>query len=440
MRGEIRTYRVPVAVTALMVLALGFWGWTSWRAILEHDQERARRFAAGVFDSMGATIKALAEDGRLGRAQIEEVLEKVIRNSPVRFVALEQDGVRILSTGDAPAGLELPSEEGSSFRGECLVLWRKVDMRGDRRAGEGQGGAGTEHVAVSMLPRGEVAMVVGLELPPNRSGSSKAVRALLLTLLTALLFIAASLVAWVMAIRSRLLAQQLETERARRTHLEELSLAAAGLAHETKNPLGIILGIAQQIANNPRLPDESRVMLEQVIDEVDKAAARLGDFINFARQRGVRATLLDGQELCSKVADILRPDFEAAGVELEVESVPAMIVADEDMLRQILVNLLLNALHASSAGGSVKIRMERRGHQVSLSVEDHGRGIEPDLLPRIFKPYVAGTQGGHGLGLAVVKRYAEDHGWDIEVHSEPGCGTTMSILGIQVATQGGSRP
>lgn len=99
MRGEIRTYRIPAAVTTLRVLAVGFWGWTSWKGILEHDQERARRFAAGVFDSMERTIEALGQDGRLGRGQIAEVLENVICNSPVRFVVLEQDGVRIFSSG-----------------------------------------------------------------------------------------------------------------------------------------------------------------------------------------------------------------------------------------------------------------------------------------------------------------------------------------------------
>lgn len=162
-----------------------------------------------------------------------------------------------------------------------------------------------------MLPAREVVMVVGLEPPPNRPGAFRSVRGLLLTLVTALFFIAASLVARIMATRSRLLAQQLVAERVRGTRLEELSLAAALLAHETKNPLGIILGMAQQIANNPNQPEESQVMLEHIVDEVDKAAAKLGDFINFARQREVRATLLDAQGLCFKVVDILRPDFES---------------------------------------------------------------------------------------------------------------------------------
>ena len=279
MRGEIRTYRIPAAVTTLMVLAVGFWGWTSWKGILEHDQERARRFAAGVFDSMEGTIKALGQDRRLGRGQIAEVLENVIRNSPVRFVVLEQDGVRILSSGETPVGLSLPSEEGEGLTGDYFLLWRKVDLKGDPRAREEHGGSEEEHVEASVLPAREVVMVVGLEPPPNRPGASRAVGGLLLTLVTALLFIAASLVARIMATRSRLLAQQLVAERVRGIHLEELSLAAAGLAHETKNPLGIILGMAQQIANNPHQPEESQVMLQHIVDEVDKAAAKLGDFI-----------------------------------------------------------------------------------------------------------------------------------------------------------------
>ena len=270
---------------------------------------------------------------------------------------------------------------------------------------------------------GDQVMILGFEIPGESRMLSAARQSIVLTLVTALLFVTASLIAWIMVIRSRFLAGQLEAERARRAHLEELGLAAAGLAHETKNPLGIILGLAQQISGNPEEPEQSRVMLEHIIDQVDKAQARLGNFMTFARQRKVNAISLDAREMGAKMAEILRPDFDAVGVKLEMNCAPLRILADEEMLRQVLVNLLLNSLHASSAGGKVTVRMDRKGKRAVLTVEDQGSGISPELLPNIFKPYVAGNAEGHGLGLAIVKRFVEEHGWTIRVDSQPNRGT-----------------
>ncbi len=163
---------------------------------------------------------------------------------------------------------------------------------------------------------GEQLMILGGDVRDH--GYPKALTHMLMPLATAILLLTASVAAWIMVIRSRLLAEQLRTERARSAHLEDLGLAAAGLAHETKNPLGIISGIAQQIARNPEVPEQSKVMLETIIDEVDKSASRLGHFMTFAKQREINAVKLDIQELAARIAEILQPEFDAAGVTLEV--------------------------------------------------------------------------------------------------------------------------
>jgi two-component system, NtrC family, sensor histidine kinase HydH len=106
------------------------------------------------------------------------------------------------------------------------------------------------------------------------------------------------------------------------------------------------------------------------------------------------------------------------------------------MLRQVLATLLLNSLQASPKAGRVAVRMERHGSRAALVVEDQGCGILPDLLPDIFKPYVAGDPDGHGLGLANVKRFVEDHGWTITADSQLDRGTVMTIAGIRLF-QGG---
>jgi signal transduction histidine kinase len=379
---------------------------------------------------LAGAIHSLEENGRLKRAEIERIVEHIIRDSPYQFLVLKQNGRRILQAGDIPAALTLPSAETESFENGFYLFSRKVHLH----EGDGWKGAFGLHFSGSTglgISSGEQLMILGGEIRDH--GYPKALTHMLIPLATAILLLTASVAAWIMVIRSRLLAEQLKTERARATHLEDLGLAAAGLAHETKNPLGIISGIAQQIVRNPEAPEQTRVMIETIIDEVDKSASRLGHFMTFATQREIRAVQVKINELAAKIAEILQPEFDAAGVALEVDCPLMTIIADEDMMRQVLVNLLLNSLHASREGGRVEVRLERYGsQQATLVVKDQGCGISPDLLPDIFKPYVTGNRDGHGLGLAIVKRFVEDHGWTITADSQLNRGTMIRISGIRL--------
>lgn len=426
MSATIRTYLNPIIVTILMVAGMGLWAWQRWQSELEYYDDRVYRHASGVFDAVEGTIQALEKLHSLKRGQIEGVLENVVRLSHLHFVALEQDGKRILEVGSAPATLPLMSGEGKSLIGRELLLWRRVRFQDEA---EKHLNKNTDRPDPRSEGREQV-MILGFEIPRVSRTLSAAKKSIVLTLVAAMLFLTASLMAWIMVIRSRLLAGQLEAERARRAHLEELGLAAAGLAHETKNPLGIILGLAQQISANPEEPKQSRLMLEHIVDEVDKAQARLGNFMTFARRRKINAIFLDIQKVAGKVAEILQPDFGAVGVTLVMDCPPIEILADEEMLKQLFVNLLLNSLHASSPGGTVTVRMARKGKTAVLTVEDQGSGVSPELLPNIFQPYVSGNAHGHGLGLAIVKRFVEEHGWTIGVDSQPDRGTVISISGI----------
>jgi two-component system, NtrC family, sensor histidine kinase HydH len=429
-----KTYRVPLVATALVVVALASWAWQDWRNFAEHVEERERHRALGVSKMLAGAIHSLEENGHLNRDEIERIVGHMIGDSPYEFIVLEQNGRRILQAGDIPAALTLPSAETESFAKGLYLFSRKVHLR----QGDGWKDALDPHANVSEstglgISSGEQLMTIGGDVRDH--GYPKALTHTLIPLATAILLLTASVAAWIMVIRSRLLAEQLRTERARSAHLEDLGLAAAGLAHETKNPLGIISGIAQQIARNPEVPGQCKVMLETIVDEVDKSASRLGHFMTFAKQREINAVQLDIQELATRIAEIMQPEFDAAGVTLEVNCPLRTIVADEDMLRQVLVNLLLNSLLASPESSTVTVRMERHGARATLVVADQGCGILPELLPDIFKPYVAGNPDGHGLGLAIVKRFVEDHGWTITADSQLNLGTVITVSGI-VLVQG----
>jgi two-component system, NtrC family, sensor histidine kinase HydH len=413
-----------------MVAALAFWSWRVWQDIDGRRREGERFRATDFSNVLTGALQALFANEDLSREEIKRILDGIVRNSPYQFFVLEQNGRRILQTGNLPAALSTSPEKEGRPDENLFIFRRKVQLlRGEGRETVPKAPAAADEARPIGLERGEQLMIFGGDIHEDPF-YSEAVKGILVLHAGAILLLTASFAAWVMAIRSRLLAEQLRAERARSAHLEDLGLAAAGLAHETKNPLGIISGIAQQVARNPEVPEQSRSMIETIIDEVDKSASRLGRFMTFARRQEINKVPLDIRKLVSRIAEILQPEFDAAGVTLEVDCPPMTVLADEDMLRQILVNLLLNSLQASSPGNRVMVRMERHGGLANLVVEDQGRGIPPELLPNIFKPYVAGNPEGHGLGLAIVKRFVEEHRWTITAESQCRRGTAITVRGI----------
>ncbi len=431
MSSILRTYRLPLAITLVTAAVLTWWAWRDGRDFGSHFADKERHRSVVLCRMLAAGIHAMEEGGHLKPDEIQGIINSIISSSPYRFFVLEQNGRRIYQAGNIPASLTLPSTETVRIAGDLYVVSHRVNphrvnaWNDDPYSDDiNEGPAGIEP------DRDEYLMILGGGF--QHAGREFSLMHTFARIGIILFFLTAGVATWHMVIRNRVLAEQLKTERAHSAHLEELGLAAAGLAHETKNPLGIISGIAQQIISDPKIPEQSRGLLDAIIDEVDKSASRLGHFMTFARQRKTNAVHVELQQLCAGIAEILQSEFDAAKVMLKVSGPPMTVLADEDMLRQILVNLLLNSLQASSEGGGVEVNLTRRGERATLEVADQGCGISPELLPNIFKPYVAGKPDGHGLGLAIVKRFVEDHGWTIDVETQPGRGTVIRISGIMI--------
>jgi len=221
--------------------------------------------------------------------------------------------------------------------------------------------------------------------------------------LTALLFIS-----WSYAARNQELKERLHSAMSRKTEMDEIGLAAAGLAHETKNPLGVIRGLAQNISADSDNPDDARGKAREIMEETDDTTARLGDFLSYAKIRSPNPERLNAKAHIERIAGLMRDDFSDVGVSLETDVEPLAIEADPDMLSQILVNLLTNCLKFTEKGDKVAIKLtsDKKG-RATLSVSDTGAGIPPDILPKVFKPYVTRSAGGCGIGLAIVKRIAD---------------------------------
>ena len=218
------------------------------------------------------------------------------------------------------------------------------------------------------------------------------------------------------------------------SHLKELNLAAAGLAHETRNPLNIIRGMAQMISRLPDASPEVRAQSKTIVDETDKVTAQLTEFINYSRPREVRRTKIALTAAAGEIVRTLNFDIEEKKLRVETGGDPLAIEADEQLLRQVLFNLLINAIQAVSEGGQIKIEVHRASAtEALLEIRDDGHGVPPENRQEIFKPYFTTHQKGTGLGLAVVSQIVLAHGWEIQCLPNEPKGTIFRITHLKIA-------
>jgi signal transduction histidine kinase len=218
------------------------------------------------------------------------------------------------------------------------------------------------------------------------------------------------------------------------SHLKEMNLAAAGLAHETRNPLNIIRGMAQMISKQADAPAEIREKSRAMVEETDKVTAQLNEFINYSRPREVRRSQLALTSAANEVVRALNYDIEEKKIRLEVTGDPMTVEADEQLFRQMLFNLVLNATQAVDEHGRIQIVTRKSGAaEASLEIRDDGPGVPPERRQEIFKPYFTTHQKGTGLGLAVVQQIILAHGWEIECLANEPKGAVFRITHLKLA-------
>jgi len=217
------------------------------------------------------------------------------------------------------------------------------------------------------------------------------------------------------------------------SHLREMNLAAAGLAHETKNPLNIIRGLAQMISKQDDAPAPVREKSRGIVDEADRVTAQLNEFINYSRPREVRRSPVALGSAVGEVVRALGYDLEEKAIQLTVQPDLPRIEADEQLLRQALFNLLLNATQALDRGGEIRVTAARHGEStLALEISDNGPGVVPEHRQEIFKPYFTTHQKGTGLGLAIVQQIVLAHGWEIECLPHEPRGACFRISHLKV--------
>jgi len=218
------------------------------------------------------------------------------------------------------------------------------------------------------------------------------------------------------------------------THLKEMNLAAAGLAHETRNPLNIIRGLAQMISRQPEAPGETRQEARDIIAEADKVAAQLNEFINYSRPREVRRVALSIGPVVKEIGRALGYDLDEKKISFELKGEPLSIEADEQLLRQALFNLILNAIQAVNGDGKIEVLAQRlNASEAALEVRDNGPGVPVDQRAEVFKPYFTTQKTGTGLGLAIVQQIVLAHGWEIQCLPNEPHGAIFRITHLRLA-------
>jgi signal transduction histidine kinase len=218
------------------------------------------------------------------------------------------------------------------------------------------------------------------------------------------------------------------------SHLKEMNLAAAGLAHETRNPLNIIRGQSQMLSRLPGASPEVRAQSKIIMDETDKVTAQLTEFINYSRPREVRRTKIPLTAAASEIVRTLNFDIEEKKLRVEVIGDPLAIEADDQLLRQLLFNLIINAIQAVGEGGQIQIEVRRaNATEATLEIRDDGSGVTPENRAEIFKPYFTTQQKGTGLGLAVVSQIVLAHGWEIQCLGNEPKGALFRITHLKLA-------
>jgi signal transduction histidine kinase len=159
----------------------------------------------------------------------------------------------------------------------------------------------------------------------------------------------------------------------------------------------------------------------------------LNEFINYSRPREVRRAATDLGAVASEVARALNYDIEEKKIQLEVLVESVVIEADEQLLRQALFNLVLNAIQAVPAQGVIRIRASRRTHEEAfIEISDNGPGVPAENRGEIFKPYFTTHTEGTGLGLSVVQQIVLAHGWEIQCLANEPSGALFRISHVKL--------
>jgi signal transduction histidine kinase len=433
-------------LTVYLMLVLAWVAFAAWQHH-EYGHERRQaeetlaRQSSSITSALVGGIQAHRRLGRFFQDQMQGALDELVKGEDVLAVAIAvEDGPVVLSAGQTELLKSLPPAaagdhwETVSFRHvEPFVLTPVADGPRGPGGGGGRGlGRGRANIEADDSPfskGGRFVATLLLDRARADAQCQNAARLRMLVVAAGALVLVCVAVAWWATVRlleARARSQLFETEA---RHLRELSQAAAGLAHETRNPLGLIRGWSQRLAASGLDTPEQRQHAEAVVEECDRVTSRINQFFAFAKPCAPTLAPVEPNQLLDELAALLEPDLEAKNLNLQrpLTSRGQLIRADRELLRQALFNLLQNAIQFSPEGGMVDVTVVLQNGAGRIEVADRGPGIPAEAVERLFTPYYTTRSGGTGLGLAIVQRIASAHGWRARYRPRPGGGAVFEL-------------
>ncbi len=220
------------------------------------------------------------------------------------------------------------------------------------------------------------------------------------------------------------------TQMSRAEHLATLGELATGLAHEIRNPLAGIAGVVEIVGRDLPSTSPARAVVKDVRLEIARINRIVTDLLETARPHPPQIRRSNLNTTVEHAVMLARQQVISKPIKIELQMAPHLpeVEHDSDQIHQVLLNLLLNAVQSVDGAGKVCVEIDARDADASVTVSDTGRGISPEVLSNIFRPFFTTKGNGTGLGLSLARRIVEDHHGRIEVSSVVGSGSKFTIL------------
>ena len=400
----------------------------------EAEKHRAVLLARGetALDALTAGIRAQGRMGRYRGDRLSIIFEELVAARGFTGVALlGADGALIASGGEADVFSGIGTDR-IRWGGSALVLSRAITLEtGGHGPGQGYGAQRWESEGFETLPPGPHQLAIALDTEALSSQMSTDLARSMVAFAVIVAFVLLggySTEAW---LRRRGLQTALMASREQVARQERLALLGAGQAHETKNPLSVVRGHAQLIAESPEEREENRARAERIVDEIDRAVGHINGFLSLSRPPDLEIAPLAIKTFLESFVALMEEEARQKGVTITLDTGDFSVRADGGLLRKALLNFVLNSLTACAPGDRIDIAVSSSHKNAILTVRDTGGGIAPEDLARVTEPYFTRSDNGCGLGLALVQQIADAHGWTLEIQSKPGEGTTVSLRGLE---------
>ncbi|BBW78815.1 sensor protein ZraS [Klebsiella michiganensis] len=418
-------------------------------ALIVRDYGRENEAARQTIQEKGSVlIRALESGARVGmgmrmhHSQLQALLEEMAWQPGVLWFAVTDESGKIIAHSD-------PQRVGESLYSASTLRelnigseerWRRLEkpepaLEIYRQFRPLNGGG--HHMR--MMMRREAAglrtqapqvIFIAFDTRELDADHARSLRNMVIMLCAAGVVMAATLLAQFWFRRYQRSRKQLQEATARKEKLVALGHLAAGVAHEIRNPLSSIKGLAKYFAERTPADGEAHQLAQVMAKEADRLNRVVSELLELVRPAHLTYQSVDLNDVITHSLQLISQDAASRAITLAFTTQPALcrIQADPDRLKQVLLNLYLNAVHAIGRDGVITVAVRECGDgRVKVSVADSGKGMTAEQLQAIFTPYFTTKADGTGLGLAVVQNIVEQHGGTIHAESAPGEGALFTL-------------